>query len=406
MIHKKIYISTRARQSLFQRAICSKRASMIVIMYSILTFLFVFFFLNSKNSLVEATIREGNPELLIQTEMNVFGKLIDFSDIMLITKLKNSNFKNCKFCRGIMKDEESASTEDDLAIAVLYGKLKYNVLTWVRTLRSTGCKCNILFLIEKGYLSNYNKNEIDAFIECGVTFWQTIDISSSKLNDKRVSKEIVFLDFFDKFGHLFRNIMISDVFDTVFQKDPFRSDIPHDKIAMSVEKVQFGNHDWNMNWVNQVDRNFSYNFYRKKWVINSGFKLGPPDKMLKLYEAAFLSGRIYGQQPSDQSLINYLYYRGIFNDLWVDYKAEHYSSACYSIFELKGDKNNYIHERKFPMNTPTMIHQFDRICPVIEHFARVCPAIDKWHEFATGRPNYLMQVCNSYFSYNNPKEIL
>ena len=199
--------------------------------------------------------------------------------------------------------------------------------------------------------------------------------------------------------------MISDIFDTVFQRDPFRSDIPHDKIAMSIEKVQFGNHEWNTDWVKSVDSNYTEEFYRKKWIINSGFKLGPPDKMLKLYELAFLSGKIFGELPSDQSLINYLYYRGIFPDLWIDKNATYYSSACYSIFELKGDENNYIHERKLPMLTPTLIHQFDRICPVIEHFAHVCPAIDKWHEFATGRTEYVMQKCDSYSSLNMASEI-
>ena len=189
MLSKKL--RTKRKNTVLTRTLCTEKASQIFIMSLIVIFLTLMVFQDSNTIFLQTSWRQGNSELLRQTELKVFEKVIDFSDISVITKLRNTKFDKCKFCSGIHRDNESASSKEDLAIAALYGNAKYNVLTWVRTLRSTGCKCSILFLVEKDYLSIYNKNEINAFNECGVTFWQTIDISNSKLNDKRVSKELV-----------------------------------------------------------------------------------------------------------------------------------------------------------------------------------------------------------------------
>ena len=96
-----------------------------------------------------------------------------------------------------------------------------------------------------------------------------------------------------------------------------------------------------------------------------------------------------------------MYYKGLFKKLWVDKKAKYFSSACYSDFQIKSDENGYMHEVKYPELTPHVIHQYDRIVPVIENIKKVCPSLGPWHRFPAGRPDEEIQDENGYKIVNN-----
>jgi hypothetical protein len=314
--------------------------------------------------------------------------------------LKNSSYEKCILCRGIAYNKKSPSTNSDLAIAFLFGTAKHNVLNWARSLRSTGCKCRILFLVDSSYLRIFNKQELNALHDCGVTFWKTKEALPNVQINMMMLREFYILKFLDEYGFLFNRVMISDVFDTMFQKDPFSAKIPNDSVAVSIEKVRFLNHTTNTAWLYNLEpEEFNYEFWKYKFVLNNGFKIGPVDKMLALYKAAFGVDFIFRKNVNDQAALNYVYYNGLYKDIWVDFDALYYSSACYSVYELKGEKNGMIREHE-AKTFPYVIHQFDRICPAIEHFNAICPSAGKWHESPKGRLDHIVQECGSYISTN------
>ena len=363
------------------------------------------FFLHSSFISIEIVIRPAQIEKYHRLNLLIFGKDHNFDDYRTIIGLMNSSFKQCELCH-YSSSSTHLSTEEDLAISVLYGKNIYNVLNWVRSLRSTGCKCRILFFHEPSYLANFNQEELSAINKCGVTWCNIgVDISKIYLAHPTTTRFLIIQNFLEAYGNYFRSIMISDVFDTLFQKDPFIPELFQTKIAFSIERVQFGNHDWNMGWVKAIDPKWTNKYWRKKYVINNGFEIGKPDLILRLLYTINRPKYFLKKESRDQAAVNYVYYRGIFPDLWIDFEGEYYISACYSVFNLKPDDDGFVHEVSYNKTTQAVIHQFDRICSVAENFARICPALGKWHRSPSGRPHYYMQKCDSLISSNNPKTI-
>ena len=217
---------------------------------------------------------------------------------------------------------------------------------------------------------------------------------------------MVIQNFLEAYGNYFDRVMVNDVFDTIFQKDPFIRGIPKSAVAVSIERVQFGSHNTNMMWVKSVDDQFEWSWWEQKWVINSGFEIGQTDLVLDLFHAMNQPKFFYAKNTLDQGALNVLHYRGAWNNLWVDYSGENFVSASYSIFELKPDKNGFVHEREYPDKTPAVIHQFDRICPVVKNLKKICPVMGPWHRYPGGRPGYFMQGCGGYSSINSPVTLL
>ena len=60
-----------------------------------------------------------------------------------------------------------------------------------------------------------------------------------------------------------------------------------------------------------------------------------------------------------------------------------------------------MHEIGYP-HQPSVIHQYDRICHLVQHISRICPSLGDAHQYPHGRPNYIMQQCGSKTSVNNP----
>ena len=350
------------------------------------------------------SIRQTKIGLFYQSTKKIFGDADSLFDYEIIYKLSKTNISNCQPCK-FSPDSNGASSSDDIAIAVLFGNQIFNVVTWVRTLRSTGCKCKILFFHEPNYKKLFNQYELKALDECGVT-WHQIQKSfygSKYVFDPRTTKYLVIQNFLEAYGNYFKRVMISDVFDTVFQRDPFINVLPRKKISVSIERVQFGNHDTNMMWVQSIDKFFNKEWWNRKWVINSGFLLGPSELMLDLFHTMNQPHYFFANNTLDQGILNLIYYKNIWSKLWIDFKGQHFISAAYSLFDIKGDDKGFMHEYRFQKYTPAVLHQYDRICPIGENLNKVCPPLGVWHRYSIGRPGYHMQPCGSYTQFNNPR---
>ena len=373
--------------------------------FIICAFLYFSSFFHSSSISINFIIRPTQIEEYHQLTLDIFGENNNFYEYSTIVKLMNSSFRQCDLCH-YKKRFYQLSIEEDLAISVLYGENVYNVLNWVRSLRSTGCKCRILFFHEPSYLLNFNMEELNALNKCGV-IWCNIGVDISQKYDihPTTTRFLIIQNFLEAYGNYFRSVMISDVFDTLFQIDPFIPELFDTKIVFSIERVQFGNHDLNMRWVKALDPNWTNAFWRKKYVINNGFEIGKPDLVLRLLYAINKPEYFLKKNSTDQATVNYVYYRGIFPDLWIDFEGKYYISACYSLFYLTPDDDGFMHEIKYSTTTHAVIHQFDRICSLAENLAHVCPALDDWHRNPSGRPDYYMQQCNSLKNENNPPTI-
>ena len=344
---------------------------------------------------INLSVREAKQKQFLNMTRVIFGEHEEFFNYQILIELEKSDFSKCNLCK-FPSDVTSTSTKKDIAIGVLFGTNIYNILNWVRTLRSTGCKCSILFFHEENYTNYFNSEELEMLKNCGVVWWslKTSFYNNTHVDDARTTKYLVIQNFLEAYGNYFNRVLLSDVFDSVFQKDPFIDEIPKDKIAVSIERVDFENHETNTQWVKALDNNFDFDWWRKKLIINSGFEMGYTELVLDLLHTMNQPQYFFAKDTLDQGILNYIYYKGIWTNLSIDYEGKHYISAAYSQFEEISDFDGFIHEVNRPEHTLAVIHQFDRVCPVQRNLLKICPKMGKWHRYPLGRPDYRVQECN------------
>lgn len=157
-----------------------------------------------------------------------YEKLSDFSQF--------SGSKDCPVCSFEPRNVNSDSTPRD-AIIVSMLNLTYGFVPFVRSLRTTGCKATIVV-----FINNVAKKKIDESMQqfsksCGVTF---INIGSTTLdrNHFLLIRNPIIYDFLKLRPNLFDRILTVDVFDTIFQGDPFYTEFDRESIGFSVEDTR------------------------------------------------------------------------------------------------------------------------------------------------------------------------
>ena len=323
------------------------------------------------------------------------------SRLAQIAKENARNFSKCDYCEKIRTDPGSNSTENDAAFAYLMGNKTLNILNWVRTLRSSSCRCSIIFIVTQQIYETHHKSVWGDLQNCGVTIHIVPYNNMAFFSDIRMCRKVIEYVFAAFLAPYFDRIMFSDVFDTIFQKDPFQRDVPRDKVALSIERVTYQHQIWERIFMQET---FSYDFGQKlfnynKFVINSGFTLGKPELIERFYYLMVTSGRFFQPKVLDQTFFNYIIYTKQFTQIWVDFNATYYASACYSVYELEPRADSYMYDWD-TKTAPAVIHQMDRICPLTNHIYKTCPAHNKYYN-SEYRKSYEHQRCNALFNPND-----
>ena len=389
----KYFLHTKNQRFKGRTRIISFRFQYFQLILTLISF-FLFPFINGGIK-ITSSVRETKQKDFLNMSSLIFGEYEEYFNYEILIELEKANFSKCNLC-NFAPDTTSHSTKKDIAIAVLFGIDTFNVVNWVRTLRSTGCKCSILFFHEANYTDFFNRRELNMLHDCGVVWWslKTRFCTNPLVDDARTTKYLVIQNFLEAYGNYFNRVLLSDVFDTVFQKDPFIDEIPKDKIAVSIERVDFENHVTNTVWVQSLDKNFSFDFWKKKLIINSGFEMAYTDVLLDVIRVMNQPQYFFAKDTLDQGILNYIYYKGLWTNLSIDFEGKHYISAAYSKFQLQSDSEGFMHEINRSENTLAVIHQFDRVCPVAKNLLKICPVMGTWHRYPTGRPDYYVQTCN------------
>ena len=318
-----------------------------------------------------------------------------------IAKANAKKLSNCDYCNVVRHYSGSNSTENDVAFAYLMGNTSHNILNWVRTLRSAQCHCSIIFLVTQKLYDLHHESVWRDLSNCGVTIQVVPYHSDNIFNDVRMCRKIIEYVFAEYCSMYFDRMMFSDIYDSIFQKDPFIKNAPQDKISMSIERVTFANHDWEKYFMSAY---FSSEFANllanaKKFLINGGFVIGKGYLMAEFYHTVISLPKFFHKMSRDQSYFNFAVYGKVFTKIWIDFNATYYASACYSIYEQRPRSDGYIYDWD-TKTAPALIHQMDRICPIVQLIYKTCPTHNKNYD-SNYRQAYIMQPCDSLANRND-----
>jgi hypothetical protein len=153
-----------------------------------------------------------------------FNKASDFRTV---------DWQQCPPCDFKVRNLDSDSTERDLVVTFAMDKIS-SIQVFVRTLRTTGCKASVAIFVNWEALDHFIPNLFEFLDVCGCTVIEVglVHAPGWMLN---LFRHVFLYSFFKDRHGLFNRVVIADLFDTVFQGDPFHSGFPADAVGISSE---------------------------------------------------------------------------------------------------------------------------------------------------------------------------
>ena len=223
----------------------------------------------------------------------------------------------CKLCDFIPQNKRPDSTPRDLLLAFASGSLS-NIVLFVRTLRSTHSQASITILLEEKLHVLLNQSERAFLRQCGCQ----IIYFNLKNQPKTYLKNFLFQlseSFIRVNQHKIDRVMICDLFDVVFQGDPFHKRLPRKAVHMIDETLTLQSLPGAVNrkWINAVDPKFNFTQKLMNWkYFCSGYMCAEVSLMLQFLDI-FLQDVPLVENSVDQGVFNYAYLTGHYDKAGV-----------------------------------------------------------------------------------------
>lgn len=174
-------------------------------------------------------------------------------------------------------------------------------------------------------------------------------------------RHFLYYDYLLKNGHLYKNVLITDVKDVVFQQDPFQFG-PENYLYVAMESptVPLGDCEWNAPWLEAGYDKATFDALKDKQIICAGTTLAPTALMMaylkRLLEEMFVIKDAY--DTADQAMHNRLIYDNIIKPVK---KVSNFEGP---LLTMGYEKSYQLNKQKHLVNKDgslvAVIHQYDR----------------------------------------------
>lgn len=310
--------------------------------------------------------------------------------------LESDSLSKCDLCNFSFQNNISNSNSQDLVLSVLTHE-PANVLTFIRTLRTTGSKCTCILLADKDLILKCTSDMNRIFNECGL---QIINVGtvSSIYNSENI-RYILYYKFMLKYHDQFSRVMLVDAHNTIFQTDPFTTDFDHNTLSVSSECITHGRCPWNGEWIYEIDRNATKNEYENISVTAGGLVWGYVPKVMGFLETIVTSPVFATDDairmhkfPIEQSVVTMLIHRNVFKSRGYDVNVEsndHPIGALFHCwFRRYFDSNEYPVMRKTRRKKVVLsvMHQYNRYSRLLNYTYDVCAVDQSLAQYAYAEP--------------------
>ena len=314
----------------------------------------------------------------------------------------SSKSKNCVLCNFASSDRKSDSTPHDVVMTHSVGKFS-NLLPFVRSLRSTGANCSIVIFVS---LSDYKPyaNQMKAAEECGVQFVY-VDIPKNLLKNSRFHVFIPFYyDFIFKNKNKIHRILKCDLFDTLFQLDPFNDKYFKNNTFFMYKEKSNGYHC-------RTQVKLSKTGSTKGWFDRTYYCAGVYGAeaqhfldLMKIYmdivHPTKYSIEVTGTNISDQDIFNYLINTGHFSNhdfMLAEEQEPNYQSIRHFWWyhlrkQEKKDKLGYIKQYFNSSEIVPIIHHVHMESTITEKTKEACPPEAEYLNYLPKQANRWQQT--------------
>ena len=239
-----------------------------------------------------------------------FSSLFDQEEVNYTFTPFTPNEK-CKFCNYTVRNKEYAnSTPRDVLMSGSFGTVQ-NIVVFLKTLRTTGSKCSVVVIMDNDAVSVLTDEMKEYIRNCGC---QIINIGKLPIGNYPYASMSYFYYpmyfFLKKNKDKFDRVMKLDLFDAVFQGDPFNVQVNTTHLNIVDEGATFN--AWTGVWViNQFSKRYPplTEEEKKHIYVCGGYVAGGIDMIMHFIEE-LMKETIYEAGVDDQTTYNYLLLRG------------------------------------------------------------------------------------------------
>lgn len=330
--------------------------------------------------------------LILQFNLFINNHGISWESIKITCSFPITSYPKCKFCSFKPNPHfKRTSTRRD-AIFTFANKRLFNLIPFIQTLRTTGCICRFLLFIDNTTFFQYSQKFFTPVYDCGIEIINIGNISMLSEHQAWYKRHVIFNLYLKHHKFEFDRIIFCDLFDTVFQHDPFSDSFLQNILYVSSEGYKNKRCSckvWIKPGIDFLNKSQEqYNQVLKGDVINGGIQAGSPNVLLELTSLMIQSGnpKTLDVYVPDQGFLNIIIFIGPLNKK-VNISIIHPDSDFIS---------SMIHytkpiDRKFPFfsfgnfslghGVPAIIHQYDRSKKIKKALFNVCPNNENWTDY-------------------------
>lgn len=222
--------------------------------------------------------------------------------------------KNCNLCSFTVRNRHIPnSTPNDIIFSSMFLK-SFNLIPSLRSLRTTGSKCGVIIFTDSILYQKINHVLFTFLNDCGCLIINVGELSTSRKNKLFMARNLAIYEFLLLNYQYINRIIIIDLYDTIFQGDPFNNYFLNDTIGLSLEttKIQ-GSHIQGISILFGQEKAHQLCYKRK--IINCGTIIGSSQIVLNflslfmefannLSETDF--NELVNTQFPDQAIVNAL----------------------------------------------------------------------------------------------------
>jgi len=361
-----------------------------VFLYSgclVFSVVFWYYFMNDQVTCSEKSFTDGyitGYDILSNSFQGSFSRVLKY------------NKKMCLMCNYSYKNYNQSSTPRDIVISIMV-MLATNIVPAVRSLRTTGCLASIVIITDDSAYESISIPTLRLLSQCGcylINIGKFPDVSRREfwawrylMIDKFISTHLQYID----------RILIIDLFDTIFQGDPFCSFVSKRKLYLSSEFQAIKDCYVNNKWMEDIAGE-SHKLMNHNDIINGGTLLGGAiqvHQMIRLFISQFNTNDLSALKADDQGYINFITYSGMLENYSIQYEIDKLGELIVSINKIVAvyriPNNFHIGEYRLKRDRrfPPVIHQFKFNAEQLLSVVRACP------RGRLKQPNYLPYLPDS-----------
>ena len=289
----------------------------------------------------------------------------------------------CNICNFKPNNIQPNSSPNDVVITLSYGSLK-NAALFIRTLRTTKSKASCVYIIEKDLYNSLHENLTDLLDKCKVQII-TFDFPSSGIDFIKKNYCFHLAELFLRYNQVtIKRVIICDLYDVLFQGDPFHELLPKNQLHIVDEGFTYNGNDMikriNRAWVEAFDPSFRFNSEQinyKYWC--SGYIEGPILHMINILNL-FCQTIAIDHKLHDQGCFNYLNLTGKLQKALIPVAPPNNNEL------FRHCSTKHIHKQEFPnvnamynqsLNAIALHHYYQSDTTFKISLLKACPRPDK-----------------------------